>query len=652
MRKLKGMGLPAALAGLFATALAACGGGNGPQPNQSPTASFRVTPNGGPPPLAVVFDASASADRDGSIASYQWEFGAGIRGMGRTVEHTFGESGRYSVRLTVTDDRGASASAAEEILVNATPVARISADPVGGTAPIRVTFDGTASSDADGAIASYDWTFEPGVTGMGGTASHVFSSPGVHAVRLNVTDDLGGTDAVEFEVNVEDGAGVAFTVPYVSNGAHAGDLRPCLYPGDGEGARQSCNLAKLPFIGTEYLAPSIEDLMTRVLVSHRWMGDNLKALLERLPEDALLLARSLTGIVVASDIRPAHYRPDTGAIYLDADFLWRTPEQLAVVTQEPDYRAAFARKLQFLMPWRFVRNNQRFTVSTADGTRNIDDVAIYLGYLLFHELSHAADFAPAAKLGEFAASMTVLEALQSAWPWPSSRLTRDHPLRSNLLKELAAVSFVGVEPTPEQAALLPGDLVDEFSSDGAVDYYSYSSQFEDLADLHTAALMSRHFGQETDTAITDYPLDEGTDLTVAWGQRGRMTDPNVIDRTRWIARNLYPGDAHAMESYLINRPRPLQMRPGDTWTENIILEGGGSFSSKAPPAHPTQAADSRSARQGIPTKAAAAAQGPSRRPGAVKTPRRRQDAQPKPYFHGCIRVDPQLPEEFKQRLGL
>ena len=37
--------------------------------------------------------------------------------------------------------------------------------------------------------------------------------------------------------------------------------------------------------------------------------------------------------------------------------------------------------------------------------------------------------------------------------------------------------------------------------DGAVDFYSYSSQFEDLADLHDTILMSYHHGYEKDVGI-------------------------------------------------------------------------------------------------------------------------------------------------------
>ena len=204
------------------------------------------------------------------------------------------------------------------------------------------------------------------------------------------------------------------------------------------------------------------------------------------------------------------------------------------------------------------------------------------------------------------------------------------------MKALAAVSFSGAEPTPEQAALLPDNLVEEFSMDGAVDYYSYSSQFEDLADLHTAALMSHHFGLEQDTGITNNPLDDETPLTVAWGQRGRLTDPAVIPRTRWVVDALYPGDVHELDSYLTSRPAPLPMRRGDSWTDNIVLDGGADFSSKAPPI--AQA----------PSEADPAPLG--REPALPQSPV--AGAAPLPSFLGCIRIHPQLPQEFKQRLGL
>jgi len=60
--------------------------------------------------LTCSVDGSSSADPDGSIASYAWEFGDGASGSGRTATHTYSRAGSYTVTLTVTDDAGASGS--------------------------------------------------------------------------------------------------------------------------------------------------------------------------------------------------------------------------------------------------------------------------------------------------------------------------------------------------------------------------------------------------------------------------------------------------------------------------------------------------------------------------------------------------------------
>lgn len=569
--------------------LAGCGGGGGggsAPANQPPTARFTATPDGGPAPLQVSFDASGSSDADGTIASYEWDIG-GVSASGRTVDHTFDQKGAVTVRLTVTDDDSATASASQELLVNANPVARIVADPPGGVAPLTVSFDGQLSSDADGTVERHAWDFG-GETASGATATWTFSSPGLYAPRLTVTDDLGGTGEVVFELNVRDPARdeIDFAVPWAANGAYAEALRPCLYDYDLDGD-DFCALAQLPFLGAEFDAPTVDDVMSRVLVSHRWMGDSLRALLELMPADVLLLARSITGIVIATDVRPSHYRPDTGAIYMDADYFWRTAEQLAVVSREPDFRVAFQRKLQLDLPWRLVRNNQRFGIRRDEnGVRVQEDAAIWLSFVLFHEFSHAADFMHYSRIAGLDASWTPWEAMlggqEEGWrQWPSFRLATSHPLRSDLLYGLAEVSFLGEDPTPQQAALQAEDIVDEFAGDGAADFYSYSSLFEDMPQLHSYVLMSYHFGQEPDTGITDNPPEPP--YTVAWGQRGRITDPLVIDRARFALEEMYPGDVQQLVSYVSSRPAPLQMRPGDSWRDNVVLEGGGNFSSKAPP---------------------------------------------------------------------
>jgi len=107
---------------LFVLGLAACsGGGGGGNGNQPPTASFTVTPPSGQAPLTVGFDASASSDPDGSVASYAWNFGDSSSGAGVTASRTYAAAGTYTVALTVTDNRGATAVTTRIVSVSAGP---------------------------------------------------------------------------------------------------------------------------------------------------------------------------------------------------------------------------------------------------------------------------------------------------------------------------------------------------------------------------------------------------------------------------------------------------------------------------------------------------------------------------------------------------
>jgi PKD repeat protein len=69
------------------------------------------------------------------------------------------------------------------------------------------SFDASGSSDADGTIASYAWTFGDGGTGSTQTPGHTYSASGTYNVTLTVTDNSGGTASVTHAVTATVPAG-------------------------------------------------------------------------------------------------------------------------------------------------------------------------------------------------------------------------------------------------------------------------------------------------------------------------------------------------------------------------------------------------------------------------------------------------------------
>jgi PKD repeat protein len=86
--------------------------------NDNPVASFTASKTAGCYPLTVSFNASGSADPDGSISSYSWNFGDGTTGTGVSVNHTYNTIGSYIATLTVTDDSDATNTASLTITVS------------------------------------------------------------------------------------------------------------------------------------------------------------------------------------------------------------------------------------------------------------------------------------------------------------------------------------------------------------------------------------------------------------------------------------------------------------------------------------------------------------------------------------------------------
>ena len=165
--------------------------------NEAPVAAFTHTVSN----RMASFDATGSSDPDGTVTSYAWNFGDGATGAAAIVDHTYTAAGTYNVTLTVTDNEGTSSTATRPVTVfaaNVAPTAAFTANVAGNV----VSVNGSSSTDPEGAISSYQWTFGDGASGTGVTASHTYVAAGNYTVTLTVTDAQGATGLVARDVSV------------------------------------------------------------------------------------------------------------------------------------------------------------------------------------------------------------------------------------------------------------------------------------------------------------------------------------------------------------------------------------------------------------------------------------------------------------------
>jgi len=181
--------------------------------NELPTAVLKADPTQGKRPLTVTFNALDSHD-NGTIKKYEWDFdGDGnydVETTIPTISYEYNESiGIYNATLRVTDDDGGTATDSVSIeVLNNPPVAKFTAEPTSGPAPLAVTFDATKSSDPDGNIIKYEWDFDgDGVydqTKTIPTISHLYENNemGINNATLRVTDNNNATDTDSLEIKV------------------------------------------------------------------------------------------------------------------------------------------------------------------------------------------------------------------------------------------------------------------------------------------------------------------------------------------------------------------------------------------------------------------------------------------------------------------
>lgn len=173
------------------------------------TTRIKDQPNPDTPPVPVIngpfyakvgepttFDAKRSTSVN-KIVSRDWYFGDGTDASGNEVTHIYNDAGTFQVFLTLVDTKGLRGSTDQYIQI------RKNIDPDEPPKPVitcpdqeqvgePVTFDASKST-AKNKIVSFAWAFGDGATANALMVDHIYESPGVYNVELELTDEKGLT---------------------------------------------------------------------------------------------------------------------------------------------------------------------------------------------------------------------------------------------------------------------------------------------------------------------------------------------------------------------------------------------------------------------------------------------------------------------------
>jgi gliding motility-associated-like protein len=170
-------------------------------------------------PLNTITLFGSGSDPDGTVLTYAWTKVSGPTGTlaNQTTNNlTLSDllQGTYVLRLTVTDEDGATDFDDVNVIVNAvatnqTPTANAGADRT-ITLPTNSLNVSGSGSDPDGSIVAYSWVKVSGPTVTLGATNQATLSlsaliEGIYVFRLEVEDDDGATDTDDVRVTVQPG---------------------------------------------------------------------------------------------------------------------------------------------------------------------------------------------------------------------------------------------------------------------------------------------------------------------------------------------------------------------------------------------------------------------------------------------------------------
>ena len=142
---------------------------------------------------------SVSSNIAGGVAdySYAWNFGDGTTSAEATGQHTYANTGDYTITLVVTSADKQQVESTKSVSVVAPMNASFNSSADG----LKASFTSSVSG-GDGSY-SYAWNFGDGSSSTSASPSHTYAESGAYTVELKVTDSTGVEKVVTKSISVQ-----------------------------------------------------------------------------------------------------------------------------------------------------------------------------------------------------------------------------------------------------------------------------------------------------------------------------------------------------------------------------------------------------------------------------------------------------------------
>lgn len=167
--------------------------------------------------VSLTFDGSGSTD-DGTIVTYAWDFGDNSTGSGVSPTHTYAETGKYTVTLTVTDDGGKTDTNTTYAIITGKPDLPPEEPRLNGTTKGYNNTDynyTVTSTDPDNDTIRYVFDWGDGTnntissylaSGTTFNTTHNWTSSGVYTIKVyaeDINNKISGTTKMMVFIDVD-----------------------------------------------------------------------------------------------------------------------------------------------------------------------------------------------------------------------------------------------------------------------------------------------------------------------------------------------------------------------------------------------------------------------------------------------------------------